>query len=101
MERNADRLRGGDMTTATLAFQTDGGSEQYYVSARYGDRTVLLSGPFPTHSYALDQIEATRAFALKVDPRMAFATTGITRWESDAPALPGRLNRLLGRQEVY
>ncbi len=70
----------------------------YYVSARRGDDTALLLGPYATHSMALSMVGTGRRLAEKVDARAfwyAFGTLAIRSGE----APPGKLNDLLAVPE--
>ena len=55
---------------------------QYYCTARYGDRTAFLSGPFATHPEALADLERAKGLALNSgDPKAHFAAFGTSHVE--------------------
>lgn len=73
----------------------------HYVTARHGDRTALLAGPFPTHAAAQAHEEPCRQIIRTVyalDPAATFAEIGTSRATQRpgrrAPA--GKLNARLG-----
>lgn len=51
----------------------------YFVSAIDGERLALVSGPYPTHQAALDDVEVCRAKAEETDPRAHFYAFGTVR----------------------
>ena len=67
----------------------------YYVSAKDGERFVLLAGPWPTHPEALAAVTAVRAKALELDPRGHWYFYGTARLPDDdyVPIRTGKLNK--------
>lgn len=56
----------------------------YFCTARYGERTSFLSGPFANHQKALDDLPRAKKLALDCgDPKAHFAAYGTSHVEGD------------------
>ena len=60
---------------------------RFYVTARNGRRTVLLLGPFVSHTTALERVEPVRRVLL---PRHGFVAIGTASFPDSRPTVFGR-----------
>jgi hypothetical protein len=71
-------------------------SRVFYVTARDGERTAWLAGPFASHGRAIGLIDATRDLAEQVDARAVWYAFGTASLPADLGDLPtGTLNARL------